>query len=238
MATHALFAFEAVDVVLDGASVLKDITTEIPDHGVTAVVGPSGAGKSTLLRLCNRLEVPTAGRLSHRGQDLNALDPLALRRRVGMVFQKPTLFGGTVADNLDVAAPDSAPRQRRQALQRAALDEHYLDRRADTLSGGEAQRVCLARTLLTDPEVLLLDEPTSALDAAPKRAFEQTATALTALGIPIVWVTHELEQVRRIADRVLVLKRGRLIARLDDPNQLDARADLHRLLEGTDDAQR
>jgi putative ABC transport system ATP-binding protein len=238
MTTHALFAFEAVDVVLEGTSVLEDVTVEIPDRGVTAVVGPSGAGKSTLLRLCNRLEVPTAGRVFHRGEDLDALDPLALRRRVGMVFQKPTLFGGTVADNLDVAAPDSSPDQRRGALQRAALDESFLERRADTLSGGEAQRVCLARTLLTDPHALLLDEPTSALDAGPKRAFEQTATALIAEGIPIVWVTHELEQVRRIADQVLVLDRGRVVARLDQPNLLDARADLRRLLEGDEDAQR
>jgi putative ABC transport system ATP-binding protein len=238
MATHALFAFEAVDVVLDRTPVLKDVTVEIPDHGVTAVVGPSGAGKSTLLRLCNRLEVPTAGRVTHRGQELDALDPLALRRRVGMVFQKPTLFGGTVDDNLDVAAPDSTTYQRRQALQRAALDEHYLERSADTLSGGEAQRVCLARTLLTEPEALLLDEPTSALDAAPKRAFEQTAIALIAVGIPVVWVTHELEQVRRIADRVLVLDRGRVVAHLDELRQLDERPDLRRLLEGADDAQR
>ncbi len=238
MAKPALFVFESVDVVLDGTSVLEAVTAEISAEGVTAVIGPSGAGKSTMLRLCNRLEVPTAGRITHRGQDLEALDPLALRRRVGMVFQKPTLFGGTVADNLDIAAPDSTRDQRQQALHRAALDERYLDRRADTLSGGEAQRVCLARTLLAGPEALLLDEPTSALDAVPKRAFEQTATALTADGIPIVWVTHELDQVRRIADRVLVLDRGRVVARLDHPAKLDARADLHRLLEGAEDAQR
>ncbi|MCL4369151.1 MAG: phosphate ABC transporter ATP-binding protein [Actinobacteria bacterium] len=238
MATHALFAFAAVDVVLDGTPVLEDVTIEIPGKGVTAVIGPSGAGKSTLLRLCNRLEVPTTGRITHQGHDLDALDPLALRRRIGMVFQKPTLFGGTVADNLDIAAPASTRDQRLQALQRAALDERYLDRLADTLSGGEAQRVCLARTLLTDPQALLLDEPTSALDAAPKRAFEQTATALAADGIPIVWVTHELDQVRRVADRVLVLDRGRLITRLDHAAQLDERADLQRLLEGADDAQR
>lgn len=233
-----MFAFESVGVVLDGTAVLADVTVEIPDHGVTAIVGPSGAGKSTLLRLCNRLEITTTGRVFHRGQELGGLDPLTLRRRVGMVFQKPTLFGGTVADNLDVAAPDSSPEQRAQALHRAALDESFLERRADTLSGGEAQRVCLARTLLTEPQALLLDEPTSALDASPKRAFEQTATALTAEGIPIMWITHELEQVRRIADQVLVLDRGRVVAQLDQTHQLGERPDLSRLLEGADDAQR
>jgi putative ABC transport system ATP-binding protein len=238
MDAAALFAFESVDVVLDGVVVLEGLTLEIPSEGVTALVGPSGAGKSTLLRLCNRLEVPTAGRVLHRGRPLGALDPLALRRQVGMVFQKPTLFGGTVADNLDVAAPDSTPEQRRQALRRAALDEGHLDRRADTLSGGEAQRACLARTLLTDPRALLLDEPTSALDAGPKRIFEQTATALAADGIPIVWVTHELAQVQRVADRALVLDRGRLVAALDDVAELDRRPELRRILEGDHDAQR
>lgn len=234
----ALFHFEAVDVVLDGTVVLDDVTAEIPGRGVTAVVGPSGAGKSTLLRLCNRLDVPTAGRITHHGRELSECDPLELRRRVGMVFQKPALFGGTVADNLDVAAPQSDGDQRRRALQQAALDHGYLDRRADTLSGGEAQRLCLARTLLTDPHALLLDEPTSALDAGPKRAFEGTATALAGRGIPIVWVTHELEQVQRVADRALVLHRGRVLARADDPSELSTRADLRRLLEGAHDAQR
>jgi putative ABC transport system ATP-binding protein len=238
MDTAALFGFEDVDVVLDDVVVLERITVDIPAEGVTAIVGPSGAGKSTLLRLCNRLEVPTAGRISHRGRQLGDLDPLELRRQVGMVFQKPTLFGGTVADNLEVAAPHSTRAHRQQALRRAALDEGYLDGRADTLSGGEAQRVCLARTLLTGPRALLLDEPTSALDAGPKRAFEQTATALAADGIPIVWVTHELAQVQRVADRLLVLDRGRLVTVLDDLTDVDHRSELRQMLEGDHDAQR
>lgn len=233
-----LFTFEDVTVTLEGSQVLRDVTAQIPPGGVTAVVGPSGAGKSTLLRLCNRLEVPTSGRVRHLGRDLAELDTLELRRQVGMVFQRPTLFGGTVADNFAVAAPDSDPDQRHRALTQAALDTEYLERRADTLSGGEAQRVCLARTLLTGPRALLLDEPTSALDAGPKRAFEQTAIALAGNGIPIVWVSHELEQVQRVADHVLVLDRGRLVSQLDDPDLLSTRADLQRLLQGGDHAQR
>ena len=234
----ALFRFEDVGVVFDGSIVLDGVDAVIPAHGVTAVVGASGAGKSTLLRLCNRLEVPTSGRVVHRGRDVLDLDPLELRKEVGMVFQKPALFGGTVADNFDVAAPDSSPEKRRQALDQAALGHDYLHRRADTLSGGEAQRLCLARTLLTDPHALLLDEPTSALDTGPKRAFEHTATALTRHGIPIVWVTHELEQVHRIADQVLVLDRGSVVAQLDDPAQIARRTELRQLLEGDHDAQR
>lgn len=234
-----LFRFEGVGVALDGTRVLDDVTGDIHDGGVTAVVGSSGAGKTTLLRLCNRLEVPTSGRVLHFGQDLAELDVLQLRRRVGMVFQQPTLFGGTVADNLAVAAPDTSPTERRRALDQVALDAGLLDRRADTLSGGEAQRVCLARTLLTRPTALLLDEPTTGLDAAPKLAFERTASALAEHGIPIVWVSHELDQVRRIADHALVLDHGRLVAALDDVTRLARQPGLGRVIEGgTDDAWR
>ncbi len=148
----------------------------------------------------------------HRGCELADLDPLRLRRQVGMVFQTPALFGGTVDDNLAVAAADSSRDERLQALASAAVGHKFLTRQADSLSGGEAQRVCLARTLLTGPRALLLDEPTSALDEGPKRAFERTTRRLADGGIPVLWVTHELEQVRRVADHVLRLQAGHLTA--------------------------
>ncbi len=170
-----LFRFEHVAVERDRSVILSDVDASIPCVGITAVVGPSGAGKSTLLRLCNRLEVPTSGRVRFRGDDVAALDPLRLRRRVGMVFQTPTLFGGSVRDNLAVAAPDANDQRYVAALESAAVDPAMLDRAAASLPGGEAQRVCLARTLVSEPEVLLLDEPTSALDATPRLAFEQLA---------------------------------------------------------------
>jgi putative ABC transport system ATP-binding protein len=209
-ADEPLFRFDAVSVVYDDVVALDDVCAEVPADGITAIIGPSGAGKSTLLRLCNRLEVPTHGRVLHHGRDLAELDPLKLRRSVGMVFQKPALFGGTVDDNLAVAVEESTREERTQALELAAIGGTYLDRPADTLSGGEAQRVCLARTLLTGPHALLLDEPTSALDERPKRDFEDTARDLAHQGIPILWVTHEPDQVKRVADRVLHLRDGRL----------------------------
>lgn len=195
------------------------MSASTPRIGITVVVGPSGAGKSTLLRLCNRLDVPTTGRVRFRGQDIAGLDPLWLRRRAGMVFQVPTLFAGTVRDNLAIAAPDADEDRYARALQAAALDPVMLDRAADSLSGGEAQRACLARTLVTDPDVLLLDEPTSALDATPKRAFERLAAGLAAEGMPMVWVTHELPQMRRVADHVLALVDGALV-HAGDPEEL------------------
>ncbi len=206
-----LFEFEDVSVVLDDVQALVGVTLGIPDHGVTAILGPSGSGKSTLLRLCNRLEVPTSGQVSYRGRALDDLDPRQLRRQVGMVFQRPVVFGGTVRDNLLVGDPDGDDASHRTALERAALDPSLTGRDASTLSGGEAQRLGLARTLATDPAVLLLDEPTSALDATPRLAFERTIRRLADAGIPVLWVTHDLDQVQRVADRVVVLDHGRVI---------------------------
>ena len=207
-----LFAFEGVRLVVDGTTVLDGVDARIPDRGLTAIVGPSGSGKSTLLRVCNRLEVPTGGHVRFRGEDVGTLDPLALRRRVGMVFQRPTLFPGTVADNLAVARPELSEDEAGDALHRAGLDRSFLDRTADDLSGGEAQRACLARTLVTEPEVLLMDEPTSALDGENTRVLERLGADLADSGVPVLWVTHDPHQVDRIADRCLVMAAGRVVS--------------------------
>jgi putative ABC transport system ATP-binding protein len=209
--TRPLFAFEAVEVVAPhGPVLLRGVDLAIPDGGVTVVLGPSGSGKSTLLRLCNRLEVPTAGTVRFRGEDIAILDPLAHRRRVGMVFQQPTPFGGTVRDNLLVAAPEAGEEAMAGALARAGLGAGFLGRLAGELSGGESQRACLARTLLTGPEVLLMDEPTSALDGAARLGLERLARELCDDGVPLVWVTHDLAQAERIADAVVEMDDGRV----------------------------
>jgi len=209
---YPLFAFE--DVGLDGPQgpVLDGIDARLPERGITVVTGPSGCGKSTLLRLCNMLEVPSRGRILFRGVDLATLDPLAHRRRVGMVFQQPTPFGGTVRDNLRVAAPGAGEPAMRDALARAHLDAGFLERRASELSGGESQRACLARALMVEPEVLLMDEPTSALDEDSSRALETLALELSAGGVPILWVTHDPPQAARIGDWLLALDAGRVVS--------------------------
>ncbi|OBJ08005.1 glycine/betaine ABC transporter [Mycobacterium sp. 1482292.6] len=203
--------FEFLDVVVErqGVRALDGLTAAIPAHGVTAVFGPSGSGKSTLLRLCNRLELPTSGRVSFYGSDIAALDPLWLRRRVGMCFQRPTPFPGTVADNLRAADPDAPDARMRETLARVALSGSWLDRDVAGLSGGEAQRVCLARTLMAGPQVLLLDEPTSAVDTEAAEVIERAVRELAADGTPALWVTHNAAQVARAADRVLRLESGR-----------------------------
>ncbi|HET6952007.1 MAG TPA: phosphate ABC transporter ATP-binding protein [Acidimicrobiales bacterium] len=205
-----LFDLVGVTLDIDGAVVLDHVDLTVPEAGITVVVGPSGAGKSMLLRLLNRLEVPTAGEVRFRGEPVATLDPLTLRRRVGMVFQRPAPFPGTVRDNLAVADPRAGDDAYGEALRSAGLDPSFLDRDADELSGGEAQRMCLARTLVTGPEALLMDEPTSALDPDARRRLERTAHRLAEGGRPLVWVTHDLDQCGRLADTVVVLVSGRV----------------------------
>lgn len=204
-----VFEFRDVVVERQGTRALDLLTAAIPARGVTAVFGPSGSGKSTLLRLCNRLEVPSSGRVSYFGSDIDGLDPLWLRRRVGMCFQRPTPFPGTVADNLRVADPGASDARMRETLARVAMTGSWLHRDATGLSGGEAQRVCLARTLMAQPHVLLLDEPTSAVDTEAAEVIEHAVRELAADGIPALWVTHNSAQVARAADRVLRIECGR-----------------------------
>lgn len=205
-----LFAFDGVILETAGRCILDRLTLDIPDGGVTVVLGPSGAGKSTLLRLCNRLELATSGSVRFRGDEVTGLDPLTLRRRVGMVFQRPAPFPGTVRANLLVAQPGAEEPAQVDALERSGLDRSFLDRVADELSGGEAQRACLARTIITEPEVLLLDEPTASIDPVAARDLEASARMLADSGVPVVWVSHDLAQADRIADEVAVLVDGRV----------------------------
>jgi putative ABC transport system ATP-binding protein len=228
----SIFRFDHVTVTGDGDErLLDDVELELRLDGITAVVGPSGAGKTTLLRLCNRLEVPTAGRVLLDDDDVAELDPLALRRRVGMVSQHPVLFAGSVRDNLAVAAPDSDPAP---MLERVGLEPSLLDRQADDLSGGEAQRLCVARSLATGPQILLMDEPTASLDRASRRRIEDLARSLTDAGIPIVWVTHDLDQASRLASRCVVLLEGRVAAGEQAATYLEADFPGH-VSEGDDD---
>ena len=205
-----LFRFEAVTVEGPDGRRLDAASGTVPDEGVTVVVGPSGAGKSTLLRCCNRLEVPTAGRVLLRGEDVATLDPLRLRRRVGMVFQRPTPFPGSVLENLRVAEPTLTPDAAARALEAVGLDPAFGARPATELSGGEAQRVCLARTLVTHPDVVLMDEVTSSVDPAARLGLEALARGLAGGAVRVLWVTHDLDQLRRLADYVLILIAGRV----------------------------
>ena len=206
----ALFAFAGVSVRFGSSQVLDGVDLAVPPDGITAVLGRSGSGKSTLTRLTNRLLDATAGTVSLRGTDVRDLDVLQLRRTVGMVFQRPTLFDGTVRDNLAATHVEDA-NAHEEMLDAVGLEAAFLDRSGATLSGGEAQRVCLARALLMRPEVLVADEPTASLDHEATLALERLARGLADRGVPILWVTHDLSQVERIADHRVTLEAGRVV---------------------------
>jgi len=177
-------------------------------------VGPSGAGKSSFLRLLNRLDEPTGGTVYLRGRDYRDIPPHLLRRQLGLVMQTPHLFPGTVADNVRFGPRQLGKRMTAAAvaglLKRVGLGE-YGDRGVDRLSGGEAQRVSLARVLANDPSVLLLDEPTSALDDASKREIEALICRIQRRqDLACLIVTHDLAQARRLAKQAMVLERGAL----------------------------
>lgn len=195
------------------AEILKGVDAEVPDGRITAVVGPSGAGKSTFLRAVNRLIEPSAGEIYLDGQPTDGMDLLKLRRRVGMVFQLPALFGQSVEEAILYGARLAGlPADATRLLELVGLDRTLAPREPETLSVGQQQRVSIARALALEPEVLLMDEPTSALDEAARRRVEVLARGLNArLGLTIVFVSHDLAQVERVADRVLLLAEGRSV---------------------------
>ena len=208
------FAIKNLTLALGNNSpILQDVNLEIPCGQVTSLIGPSGSGKSTLLRCLNRLWEPPTGTVFLDGSDITSQDVLALRRRVGMLFQSAALFEGTVASNVAYGPglrSESLPAERIAALlELAGLEPALADKPADELSGGQAQRVALARTLANEPEVLLLDEPTSALDPAATRHVEESILRLRErFDLTVVWVSHSVEQVERTAELVVLLVKG------------------------------
>ncbi len=196
-----------------GHSIVAGVNAEVAAGEILAVVGPSGSGKSSLLRLINRLDDPSEGTVYLDGVDYRTIPAHEVRRRVGLVMQRPVLFPGVVRDN--VAA---GPSYRGEAMSTAQVERLLAEvglpglagRDVATLSGGEVQRVALARTLANEPEVLLLDEPTSALDGAAARAVEALVVKVVSLFEPAcVLVTHDAAQAARLAARVMTLENGR-----------------------------
>ncbi len=205
---------EALRFAVDDTQIVRGVDLDVAAGETVTVVGPSGAGKSTLLRLLCRLDEPTGGTVYLDGTDYRTLDPTALRARVGLVPQAPALRDGTVRDNVTVGPRlrgESVPPGRiERLLERVDLDG-YADRAAGDLSGGEAQRVAIARTLMMDPEVLLLDEPTASLDPDAQAEIEALLRELlTDADRTVVLVTHDRAQVDRIADRVVEFVDGRI----------------------------
>jgi tungstate transport system ATP-binding protein len=204
---------EDVSFEIDGQRLLHGLNLELRAGVRTMLMGPNGAGKSLTLRICHGLLKPSVGRVTWMGPE-----GAHARDRQAMVFQRPVLLRRTALANVVYAlALKRVPRAERRALAMHALQEtglaHLANRQARVLSGGEQQRLALARAWALRPEVLFLDEPTANLDPAGCRAVESVIAAICAAGTKIVMTTHDLGQARRLADEVLFLHHGRLVER-------------------------
>ncbi len=195
--------------------VLKSISFELQSKEITTVIGPSGAGKSSLLLLLNRLEEPQEGRIFYKGTDIQEFPVTKLRREIGMVFQSAYLFDGTTEENIEYGPKlcgEWEPGETKRLLELVELPQSYITREVSTLSGGEQQRVALARTLANKPSVLLLDEATSALDIKTVEHIEALLFKLKEeRGLTIMMVTHNLRQAERMGNQTIFIKDGQLI---------------------------
>ncbi|CAH2066050.1 unnamed protein product [Thlaspi arvense] len=207
-----------------GTLILKGVSIDIQKGMIVGVIGPSGSGKSTFLRSLNRLWEPPESTVFLDGEDITNIDVVTLRRRVGMLFQLPVLFEGTVADNVrygpNLRGEKLSEEDVYKLLSLADLDASIGKKTGAELSVGQAQRVALARTLANEPEVLLLDEPTSALDPISTENIEDVIVKLKKQrGITTVIVSHSIKQIQRVADIVCLVVDGEIVEVLK-PNEL------------------
>ena len=211
---EAILRAEGLGRSVPGKVLVADVTFELARGEILAIVGPSGSGKSSLLRLLNRLDEPTDGTVYLDGVDYRKIAPRELRRRVGMVMQRPYFFRDRLR-TICGSGPGSAGWNSPTAdgvVAAVVLLDGLGGRDVANLSGGEQQRVSFARTLANSPEVMLLDEPTSALDETAKREVEAVIGRIgREQGIPCVLVTHDTAQAVRLAHRALVLESGRVV---------------------------
>jgi phosphate transport system ATP-binding protein len=223
-----------LDVYYGTTQALQDVSIEIPERQVTAMIGPSGCGKSTFLRCINRMNdlidaARVEGDLLFEGKNVydDDVDPVALRRRIGMVFQQPNPFPKSIYDNVAYGLrlqgeTENLDAKVEEALKGAALwDEvkDQLDESGLDLSGGQQQRLCIARAIAVDPEVILMDEPASALDPVATSQIEDLIDDL-ARDYTVVIVTHNMQQAARISDKTAVFLTGGELVEFDDTQKI------------------
>ncbi len=208
--------------MIEKREILKDVNLKVNRGEILTIVGPSGSGKSTLLRCINRLTEFDEGDILVDGISVRRYDPLELRRIVGIVFQLPVMFEGSVEDNIAYGLRISGAMKAEiegdwietevRKMAKEVGIEGFLGRDATKLSVGEQQRVALARALILKPKVMLLDEPTSALDPGNEEKIESLILKLVkSKNITVIWVTHDIAQAKRVGDRVAVMRDGRII---------------------------
>ena len=210
----ALLELSNISYIIKDKSIISDVSLSVNQGDYITIVGPSGSGKSTLLKLCSDLISPTSGTITYNGRDLATIEPESYRKVVGYCFQRPYLFAKTVRRNIlfpyDIRGLEPDMSRIEYLFNLLHMPLNYMERRNDELSGGEMQRICLIRSLIFEPKVLLLDEVTSALDATNTSIVENVIDELHKKGITIISITHNEEQSLRIANRRITIVDGQL----------------------------
>lgn len=210
----SLLTFQNVSFHHNEKEILTNISVEIEQGDYMSIVGPSGSGKSTLLKLCSHLITATNGTIVFKGKNFMDYSPTFLRTNIAYCFQTPYLFGDTVIENINFPffIRNHKPDQRRinDLFSMFHMTTDYINRDVRNLSGGEKQRIALIRSLLFMPEILLLDEITSALDVGNAAIVENVIATLNNEGTTVLWVTHNLEQSRKYANKLLSMEAGRI----------------------------
>ncbi|MFC3209722.1 ABC transporter ATP-binding protein [Planomicrobium okeanokoites] len=208
--------FNHVDYSINDNQILRGITGSFPEGKITTLVGPSGAGKTTLLKLCNGLLSPESGEIYIKDKQINSFEPVELRRKVGIALQSAPMVSGTVYRNLalpvELRGEKYDKKEAENLLRDVGLGEKFLDRKVTDLSGGQRQKVSIARTLVNKPEILLLDEITSSLDRTSLKEVEELITLINQkYGTTIIWITHNLQQALDIGDFTWVMMDGEVV---------------------------
>ena len=209
-----LLELSNISYIVKDKSIIRDVSLSVNQGDYITIVGPSGSGKSTLLKLCSDLISPTSGTITYNGRDLAIIDPESYRKEVGYCFQRPYLFAKTVRRNIlfpyDIRGLEPDMSRIEYLFDLLHMPINYMERRNDELCGGEMQRICLIRSLIFEPNVLLLDEVTSALDATNTSIVENVIDELYKKGITIISITHNEEQSLRTANRRITIVNGQL----------------------------
>ncbi|WP_342431770.1 phosphate ABC transporter ATP-binding protein [Neobacillus sp. FSL H8-0543] len=208
--------FNKVNFYSDDNHILKNITGSFYEGTITTLVGPSGAGKTTLLKLCNGLLSPDSGEIYIKDKKISSFAPVELRRLVGIALQSAPMINGDVLQNiglpLTLQGKNLAEKAAKDLLKDVGLSEEFLHRNVRDLSGGQRQKVSIARTLVNHPRILLLDEITSALDRVSQKEIEELIVKINEkYGVTIVWITHNLQQAKEIGTYSWVMMEGEVI---------------------------
>ena len=222
-----MIKFNKVNKKYKSTAIIKDLSFTLDDGKLISIIGESGCGKTTTLKMINRLIEPTSGEITIHGKDIKTINEIKLRRKIGYVIQQTGLFPHmTIRDNIEIIAKlEKMPKEKRiqrvsELMEMVDLKEELLDRYPNELSGGQLQRVGIARAFMTNPDIILMDEPFSALDPMSREALQDELLKIQEKEKKtIVFVTHDMDEAIKLSDKIAIMDQGRLV-QYDTPEMI------------------